>query len=120
MNSRTAKLILTTDQFGQLMPSYLFTAISNEARQLGLVEDCIGKDTDFAWEKLTEKGQVAKRRLQAFQCPDCGTELETAGSIITAMQNASVDGRIDPFSEARIRDEFSLISARCPKCRYIQ
>jgi hypothetical protein len=57
-----AHLIKTTDSLGQLMPSLLWTDTSDEAKDMGLVEDCLvevyGKSV--RWQKLTEKGNRIK------------------------------------------------------------
>ena len=56
-------LLKTVDQYWQVMPSYLETPISDEAKALGWLEDCIGEGTTFKWQRLTQRGKEAREVL---------------------------------------------------------
>jgi hypothetical protein len=55
-------LLTTSDSKGNLMPSYLLTAYSDTAKDLGLAEDVVDVDTGLNWIRLTDAGLIAKER----------------------------------------------------------
>lgn len=54
-------LLITTDQKGQLMPSFLLTPASDYAVNAGLVEEFESGVAAMRWMRLTEKGWQAKQ-----------------------------------------------------------
>lgn len=62
---KLAYLFQTVDQFGQLMPSLLLTALSDWATRLGWCERCTVDVAmlTIAWQRLTPKGRAVRRRM---------------------------------------------------------
>lgn len=59
-------LLITVDQKGQLMPSFLLTPASDYAVGASLVEEFEPGATAMKWMRLTEKGWQAKRIADTF------------------------------------------------------
>lgn len=64
MSNELRKLLLSTDDGGQIDPSDLWTRQSDEAISGGLAKE-IGYAGSCKWIVLTEKGWTAKSQIQA-------------------------------------------------------